>query len=591
MGNLIARFQDASTGELLPGGCITATSNATGQTQNVPDDGAGDQDKTGGVIEVGPLVAGNYDVAVCGVPTGFTEPENGGAQTVTVAPNGKSEAVPYVLTPRPGTMIINTTDTSGSPVGGGCFQVTGPKDAPSVDLLVCDNGDGDGDDNEGAISIAGLPNGTYTVTETRAPDGFILDETPREVVIQRGVGRQVPFPHHPVPTATPTPTETPTPTFTPTITVTPSFTPTPTNTATFTPTPTITPTVTPTPAPPDGLGEYPRTLKTQKVDIGKGSGAVVWTTTLEANLAEGSSGTFSIVPSAPSQPAAGAGTASPPAESNGAGTDANGNDGGNGGGGTGTGGSGDGGTGSGGNGNGGNGGDCGFAPTDVSFIQSGAATKDPVTVDHNSPSVEVQITADRAALEALGEGSYKCRQQIRYTPSDPNAKVDAPGAIPDGDSYLLPLDYPAKVHQPFDWTPVFLAGGGLLGLLAAFGGFYSTTPRLPNRSRLTPVGRRNVDDFLLRDTEKYNSFKGRWLGRPITLGNGSDVDLGVGVPQDAAEVRGTWFFPKKTTLKALTPGITVGGDRLEEGDKVEVSEGATVRFKAKQFTYTSDAEQ
>jgi hypothetical protein len=208
-----------------------------------------------------------------------------------------------------------------------------------------------------------------------------------------------------------------------------------------------------------------------------------------------------------------------------------------------------------------------------------------VTLDGNNPSTQIKISADRSALEALGEGAYKCMQQIRLTPKTPGSNVNVPGAVaqPDG-SYLLPLNYTAEVNKPFDPNPFYKGGGAAAAAFAFFALLYSTTPRLPNKARFVPALGRNVDDMLLRAEERRTS-RGRFLGRSISAGNsGDDVDLRV--KSEAAYLHGKWLIPKKTVLEAAREGIRINGQPLKAGDSSVLKEGANVLIDGKRFTYT-----
>ncbi len=48
---------------------------------------------------------------------------------------------------------------------------------------VVDNGTNDTDPAAGVIKVVNVPIGTYTVTETAAPTGYVLDATPKKFTI------------------------------------------------------------------------------------------------------------------------------------------------------------------------------------------------------------------------------------------------------------------------------------------------------------------------------------------------------------------------------------------------------------------------
>ncbi len=112
-----------------------------------------------------------------------------------------------------------------------------------------------GEPADGVIRISVPGPGDYRVVETKAPDGYVLDETPLAGVVELGIAvtelgaiTNVPSPS-PTPSPTPSPRPTPTPTPTPEPSPTPSATPEPTPTPSPTPSAEPTPSATPEPAP------------------------------------------------------------------------------------------------------------------------------------------------------------------------------------------------------------------------------------------------------------------------------------------------------------------------------------------------------
>ncbi|WP_402842945.1 SpaA isopeptide-forming pilin-related protein [Microbacterium sp. GXS0129] len=116
---------------------------------------------------------------------------------------------------------------------------------------VVDNGAGDENPLDGELLVTGLHWGDYVLTETAAPQGYVLDATQRPVTIASASTDLGAIVNKPIvqPTTDPTPTPTPTPTSTSTPTSTPTPTADPTTTPTATPTPTTAPTTEPTSTP------------------------------------------------------------------------------------------------------------------------------------------------------------------------------------------------------------------------------------------------------------------------------------------------------------------------------------------------------
>lgn len=127
---------------------------------------------TTGVAQVNTLDPDTYLIKEISVPDGFTARTL--TQKVTITTNEPSTATFYHTTES--ALTINKTDSStGDRLGGATFRVTK------------DNGDYVGDyttNDAGQIVIPDLEAGVYVVSETAAPDGYVLDTTPRRVTIK-----------------------------------------------------------------------------------------------------------------------------------------------------------------------------------------------------------------------------------------------------------------------------------------------------------------------------------------------------------------------------------------------------------------------
>ncbi len=164
--------------ELLGGATFTITPNPqTGAVEPlvVVDNGANDADDTLGAFKVtGVLVDSkdpHYSIAETAAPAGYV----GDASVEIVNPTTASP----VVSVKAGTWV-NTLgslawvkhDGDGALLGGATFRITGPFD---YDVTVKDNTGLDADPDDGEFLLVGLKLGTYEVTETLAPDGYILD--------------------------------------------------------------------------------------------------------------------------------------------------------------------------------------------------------------------------------------------------------------------------------------------------------------------------------------------------------------------------------------------------------------------------------
>ncbi|WP_165820969.1 prealbumin-like fold domain-containing protein [Nocardioides gansuensis] len=87
------------------------------------------------------------------------------------------EPVPISVPPTCGSMLFRKVDQFGNSVGGATYQISpnpAPGSAPTPPLTVVDNQAPDSDPRAGWIEIDPASPGTYTVTETVAPPGYLL---------------------------------------------------------------------------------------------------------------------------------------------------------------------------------------------------------------------------------------------------------------------------------------------------------------------------------------------------------------------------------------------------------------------------------
>ncbi len=208
----------------------------------------------GGTVKV-TLDPGTYIVKEKTAPAGYTL--NNAPQTIVVDKNKSADELTMTFENTKSTQPTYTIEIKkvdkddGKPLSGAEFSVS--KNGTAVDTIKT-NSDGKG-------SLANLEAGTYTLKETKTPQGYIQPTADVTVTVdQNSANAQlvvfkeisntkavVPPVDPPAPTPTPTPAPTPTATPTPT----PEPTPTPTATATATPTQSNEPAgPTPTPVPP-----------------------------------------------------------------------------------------------------------------------------------------------------------------------------------------------------------------------------------------------------------------------------------------------------------------------------------------------------
>lgn len=75
---------------------------------------------------------------------------------------------------RSGEVSWQKTDPDASVLAGSEWELAGPNGS----TVIIDNGSGDGNSAEGAITVTDLPWGEYRLVETKAPTGYLLDSTP-----------------------------------------------------------------------------------------------------------------------------------------------------------------------------------------------------------------------------------------------------------------------------------------------------------------------------------------------------------------------------------------------------------------------------
>ena len=142
-------------GEPLGGACFTV-----GEV-SVCDNEEGDANDEAGVIDLTGVAAGSVDVSETSAPAGYAA--SGEAQTVEV-PQGETVTVAFTNTPLVGNLSITKTDQDGTPLGGACFTAGGQ--------TVCDNEDGDANEETGIIDIGNVSVGSVEISESTVPEGY-----------------------------------------------------------------------------------------------------------------------------------------------------------------------------------------------------------------------------------------------------------------------------------------------------------------------------------------------------------------------------------------------------------------------------------
>ncbi|MBX3072191.1 MAG: hypothetical protein KF883_16935, partial [Thermomicrobiales bacterium] len=165
-GSLVITKTDAD-GEALAGACFTVGG------QEVCDDGEGDANGEPGVIQIDDIPTGAVEVAESSAPDGY---DIAAPQTADIR-GGEQAELTFADQRSTGTIVINKNGEDGESLGGACFAIG--------EIAVCDNGDGDANDADGVIEIAGIPTGTVDIVETTAPEGYAT-AAPQSVDVRSG---------------------------------------------------------------------------------------------------------------------------------------------------------------------------------------------------------------------------------------------------------------------------------------------------------------------------------------------------------------------------------------------------------------------
>jgi hypothetical protein len=139
----------------------------------VTDGGAGDPDGTAnGIIVIDPAVPNvSYTVTETAAPTGYIgDPD---PQSKTVPANGTAT---FTFVNTLGKLVWEKYGPDGTTLlGGATFEITPNPKTGTGTLTVVDNGANDDDATAGEFAVEDARVGTYSVCETVAPAGYILD--------------------------------------------------------------------------------------------------------------------------------------------------------------------------------------------------------------------------------------------------------------------------------------------------------------------------------------------------------------------------------------------------------------------------------
>jgi uncharacterized surface anchored protein len=173
------RKVDAVSGNPLAGAAFNVTKQNGEYVSEITTD-------SGGRASIASVEPGWYVITEIKAPTGYII--DSAAKTVEVK-SGAPTVATFSNKPLSGIEILKFDSVSKAPLMGATFAVER------------DNGEKIGSyntDAAGKIIISALTEGTYIVSETAAPDGYILDAQPQTVVVKSGKLTSVEFANKPL---------------------------------------------------------------------------------------------------------------------------------------------------------------------------------------------------------------------------------------------------------------------------------------------------------------------------------------------------------------------------------------------------------
>ena len=128
------------------------------------------------------LDAADYIVTEIAAPGGYILDKN--PRTISLE-QGKTYTLTIENTKKPGLLIKKVDAQTSKPLAGASFKVTRGDGSVVRENVVSDA--------DGIVHLAELDTGTYIITETKAPSGYVIDETPKTVQLREGQTYEVIF--------------------------------------------------------------------------------------------------------------------------------------------------------------------------------------------------------------------------------------------------------------------------------------------------------------------------------------------------------------------------------------------------------------
>ena len=128
------------------------------------------------------LDAADYIVTEITAPGGYILDKN--PRTISLE-QGKTYTLTIENTKKPGLLIKKVDAQTSKPLAGASFKVTRGDGSVVRENVVSDA--------DGIVHLAELDTGTYIITETKAPDGYVIDEAPKTVELRADQTYEVVF--------------------------------------------------------------------------------------------------------------------------------------------------------------------------------------------------------------------------------------------------------------------------------------------------------------------------------------------------------------------------------------------------------------
>ncbi|MEY8232580.1 SpaA isopeptide-forming pilin-related protein [Oscillospiraceae bacterium 50-16] len=197
-GSLIIQKRDSLTGQPLPGaefrvataaGCEVGLNGVIG-TSTLTQNGLFTTDSNG-EIRITNLAPGAYVLTETKAPAGYVM--DSPSTNVVIGANGDTQTIIITNTPKATLTITKRDAVTRKPLANAEFIVRdseGHAVGPTNGIYKTGT--------DGTVVVSGLePGSTVMVSETKAPTGYILNETPKSIVVKAGISNSLIFDNEP----------------------------------------------------------------------------------------------------------------------------------------------------------------------------------------------------------------------------------------------------------------------------------------------------------------------------------------------------------------------------------------------------------